>query len=102
MTDPKSCVTTSNSPATNDPAWRRLVLSFESGTASLSDLLAARPASTKDEPRTTDVWIPSDERTKAKEALRERWDAPELRPLRDRASAAYHEFLRATGEDVTT
>jgi capsular polysaccharide biosynthesis protein len=86
---------------TTDPAWRRLVLSFESGTVSLRDLLAARPASTKDEPRTTEVWIPSDERTKAKEALRERWNAPQLKPLRDRASAAYHEFLRAAGEDVT-
>jgi capsular polysaccharide biosynthesis protein/MinD-like ATPase involved in chromosome partitioning or flagellar assembly len=84
-------------PTTN-PEWRKLVLGFESGTVSLDELLSSRPAENGDKPRVTETWIPSEERSKAKDALRERWNAPELAHLRERALATYHEFLRVTAD----
>jgi capsular polysaccharide biosynthesis protein/Mrp family chromosome partitioning ATPase len=85
---------------TTDPTWRNIVLGFESGTVSLDQLQEARPAR-RSEGSAAEVWIPSEERTKAKEALREQWNAPELSSLRDRAIATYREFLRATDNDET-
>ena len=86
---------------TTDPQWRELVLGFESGTVPLAKLLAGRARRNGDSPAVTDTWIPSKDRAQAKEALLERWNAPELAPLREAALAAYHDFLRATadGED---
>jgi hypothetical protein len=86
---------------TTDPQWRELVLGFESGTVPLAELLARRARRNGDSPAVTDTWIPSKDRAQAKEALLERWNAPELAPLREEAQAAYDDFLRATadGED---
>ena len=82
---------------TTDAEWRRLVLGFESGTVMLAELLAARSRRGADALAGRDTWIPSEARSKEKEALRERWNASEFTSLRERAIATYREFLRASG-----
>ena len=81
---------------TTDPSWRRLVLGFETGTVTLSELLASRPEADSNGSVDRATWIPSEDRRRAKEALRQRWADPELAEARDRATASYHEFLRAS------
>jgi hypothetical protein len=80
---------------TSDPAWRRRILGFESGTVALDELLRERPERENEIPRET--WIPSAERAAIKDELRERWLSPELATLRHRATAAYHLFVRMSG-----
>lgn len=82
---------------TTDPAWRALVLGFESGTVTLDELRAGRPQTREETTAAQDTWIPSQDRNEVKASLRERWNAPELALLRDRASATYHRFLRLAG-----
>ena len=96
----RECLDLMTERPTTDPEWRQLVLGFESGAVPLHDLLAHRAKRNGDTPSVTDTWIPSKERAKAKEMLRARWNAPELAPLRERATAAYHGFLRAAGAEV--
>jgi hypothetical protein len=82
---------------TADIEWRKLVLGFESGSVTLEALLAARPPGSTQLPAERETWIPSAKRSKAKEALRERWDAAELAVLRERAIASFNTFLREAG-----
>jgi hypothetical protein len=81
------------------PTLSRVLLGFESGLVSRDELglerdrLAGRPRL----PGTTDVWVPSAERERAKAALLERWWAADLAELRARAQAAYRTFLGLSG-----
>lgn len=95
----RECLDLMTERPTADPEWREMVLGFESGAVPLHDLLAHRAKRNGHAPSVTDTWIPSKEREKAKEVLRSRWNAPTLAPLRERASAAYHDFLRAAGAE---
>jgi hypothetical protein len=85
---------------TEDPELRALLLGFESGVVSLPELMAGR-ANTAGASSTrggsADTWIPSEERRIAKERLRERWEAPGLVGLRERANETFSAFLRSTG-----
>lgn len=71
------------------------VLGFESGDVSRDELRrelqavasGARPLEARDE------WIPSEERERAKAALREQWLKPSLAKLRDRAQLVYRAFV---------
>ena len=72
----------------------RLLLSFESGTATLDEALSALanlPESSVDAP---DAWVPSAARTQAKTTIQERWADPRLDGARLRATSAYERFLQ--------
>jgi hypothetical protein len=86
----------------------RTLLGFESGEVTKSDLREElRQLSGRDQLRrelhtmaysgkraeTSDAWIPSESRERAKSVLREQWAAPSMARLRDRAQAVYAEFL---------
>jgi hypothetical protein len=83
--------------STSDLEWRKLILGFESGTVTLSEVLAARHQRRTDVSSARETWIPSEERSNAKDGLRERWYGSEFAPLRQRAIETYHEFLRESG-----
>ncbi len=78
------------------PEWRSLVLRYESGEISRSDLLNARsrfPSGPHAE--VDDVWSPSSGRRRTKELLRLAWNDAALRDLRQRATSTYHAFVSA-------
>jgi uncharacterized HAD superfamily protein len=70
------------------------LLGFESGLVTRDqvreELQSVRAAVPREEP---EAWIPSAERKRAKEALRDQWLQPSLAQLRDRAELVYQEFL---------
>jgi hypothetical protein len=70
------------------------LLSFESGLRT-RDQLERELEFIRGAPRTYDQesWIPSAQRDRAKEALRDQWQQPALAKLRGRAERAYREFL---------
>lgn len=69
------------------------LLGFESGLVTRdqirSELESARDAVSQEEP---EAWVPSAQRERAKEALRDQWLQPSLAPLRDRAELVYQQF----------
>ncbi len=101
------CMDLMRQRASTDPEWYHAVLSFETGTLSLEELLARQP---KDDPAAqergagealpADTWIPSADRKEVKRALRARYDAPEVARLRRRAESAYAAFLRVAGAGI--
>lgn len=74
---------------------RRLVLGFESGTVTAEELIEEGSALIPERSDREVEWMPSADRSRTREALRERWDSPRLRRLRERAAEAYRSFLRA-------
>jgi hypothetical protein len=68
-------------------------LGFESGTVTLAELRREQKATG---PRTLhdaeEAWVPSTDRERAKEALREQWMRPERAAARERAERVYQEF----------
>jgi hypothetical protein len=70
------------------------LLGFESGLVTRDqvrgELQSIRGAAPQDEP---EAWVPSAQRERAKEALRDQWLQPSLARLRDRAELAYQKFL---------
>jgi hypothetical protein len=72
------------------------LLSFESGLRT-RDQLSRELESIRGTPRQYDQesWIPSAQRDRAKEALRDQWQQPALAKLRARAQRAYQKFLAA-------
>lgn len=83
------------------PKLPRVLLQFESGTATLDEALAALADSEASSADAPDAWVPSPERRKSKDALREQWMDPRLRPARERAYAVYEEFLREPTGDAS-
>jgi hypothetical protein len=93
--------------ATNQPEWYRMVLDFESGIISLSELLANRSIAVagsqpprpkrgpRPETRQRDTWIPSDQRAEVKAALKRSYYGPKLAHLRARAEDVYRAFIDA-------
>lgn len=75
------------------------LLRFESGTASLADALAAvaRPDGVREE---AEAWVPSADRDRRKEALRDAWLSPRLEGARARAAAVYERFSSDASEEV--
>jgi len=72
----------------------KTLLGFESGVVSLSDLrreqqCPSHPHALLD---AEEAWVPSAEREKAKSALRDRWQRPELVRARARARNVYETF----------
>lgn len=73
----------------------KTVLGFESGEVSRNQLqreLQAVACGGKP-PEARDAWIPSEDRERAKAALREQWLQPSLAKLRDRAQLVYQAFV---------
>lgn len=70
------------------------LLGFESGLVTRDqvrgELQSVRAAVPREEP---EAWVPSAERERAKEALRDQWLQPSLAQLRDRAELVHQEFL---------
>lgn len=70
------------------------LLGFESGLVTRDqvrgELQSVRAAIPREEP---EAWVPSAERERAKEALRDQWLQPSLAQLRDRAELVHQEFL---------
>jgi hypothetical protein len=83
------------------PLLSQMLLGFESGTVTLDELQAERrrarkAAATQAAPVTSsdsNAWVPSQERSKLKDALRDQWRARSMTTLRLRAEAAYREFV---------
>jgi hypothetical protein len=79
-----------------------VLLGFESGTvgkdAARRELQAMQSRATPDEVR--EAWVPSEQRGRAKDALAEAWDRPELGALRARAHGMYRRLLALANEDV--
>jgi hypothetical protein len=75
------------------PTLSPTLLGFESGTVTLDEL---RRELTATGPRTLhdaeEAWVPSTDRERAKDALREQWLRPERVAARARAEHVYHEF----------
>lgn len=70
------------------------LLRFESGLISRDQVRAKLPSMDGAGPAADrGAWVPSEERKRAKDALRELWEQPSLARLRDRAELAYQEFL---------
>jgi hypothetical protein len=69
------------------------LLGFESGLVTRdqvrSELQSARGAVSQEEP---EAWVPSAQRERAKETLRDQWLHPSLAHLRDRAELVYQQF----------
>jgi hypothetical protein len=82
--------------------WTTL-LAFESGLVTLDQLRSAWP----DRPRrprqgeSRETWMPSAERDRTKEALRQRWRQQDLADLRREAEVAYRSFLADPGAAST-
>jgi hypothetical protein len=78
--------------------FSKTVLGFESGEVTRDQLrrelqsvaCGAKP------PEERDAWIPSEDRERAKAALREQWLQPSLAKLRDRAQQVYQAFVDGT------
>ena len=79
------------------PDLRKLVLGFESGTVTAQELVEEGSALLPEPSEREGEWMPSADRSRTKEALRERWESPRLRRLRERAADAYRSFLEAAG-----
>ena len=78
--------------------FSKTVLGFESGEVTRDQLrreLQAVACSAKP-PEERDAWIPSEDRERAKAALREQWLQPSLAKLRDRAQLVYQAFVDGT------
>jgi hypothetical protein len=72
----------------------RGLLSFESGLVTRDQLRSELDATGGAAPaEQREAWIPSEDRERAKEALRDHWQQPSLAKLRGRAQLAYQEFL---------
>jgi hypothetical protein len=70
------------------------LLRFESGLITRDQLRSELQAMGGDGPaQDREAWVPSGDRQRAKDALRELWLQPSLAKLRDRADLAYREFL---------
>jgi hypothetical protein len=81
------------------PTLSPVLLGFESGLVSRDE--ARRHVATLEEQREgVPDWIPSPDRERSKEALREKWDRRELRPLRQRAERVYQAFCRPARSGV--
>jgi hypothetical protein len=76
------------------PTLSKALLGFESGVVTLREVEVDRASSARSEdPRGGDeLWVPSAERERSKELLRERWLHPSLTPLRMRAQVVYDTF----------
>lgn len=74
--------------------WPTL-LAFESGLVARQDLLEALrdPATRPSPPANPDLWLPSGERERAKQALRSDLEQPNAAEFRRRAHEAYRAFL---------
>jgi hypothetical protein len=100
--------------ATRIPQWYQAVLRFESGTITLAELEAARPAPGSTPPveayraargtavirppedppeNPKDAWIPSERRAAIDRELRRRYRSRELTRHREHAEAVYTTFL---------
>lgn len=78
------------------PGWRTLVQRFESGEISREQLLDLRSRfPTRVDTDGDDVWSPSAERRRTKEALRRSWNEASLAAARAEATSVYHAFLTA-------
>lgn len=81
------------------PMLSEVNLGFESGTVTYEQLQAhraARPllAHEEETPQSgEDLWVPSAERSRRKDALRETWFCDDMRKRRLRAEAAYEAFV---------
>ena len=77
------------------------LLGFESGLVTRDqlrrELQSARGAAREDERQ---AWVPSAERERAKEALRDQWLQSSLTKLRNRAGLVYREFLAGAGQGL--
>jgi hypothetical protein len=74
--------------------WPTL-LGWESGTVSLSQLRRERELGSRwtAQHDAADAWVPSADRDRTKDVLRERWRRDDLAELRTRAKRVYEEFL---------
>jgi hypothetical protein len=70
----------------------RLLLAFESGTATLADALAALPPTAAGVREEAEAWVPTERRRQDKAALREQWSDRRLQTARQRATAVYEQF----------
>jgi hypothetical protein len=70
------------------------LLRFESGLISRDEMRSKLPGMNGEGPaEDRDAWIPTEDRKRAKDALRELWEQPSLARLRTRAELAYQQFL---------
>jgi len=71
------------------------LLGFESGEVTRDELRRQLPAVARGarQLERRDAWIPSEDRERAKAALREQWLKPSLAKLRDRAQLVYRAFV---------
>jgi hypothetical protein len=85
---------------TRIPRWSTTLLSFESGLVTRNELRAERErfARHPDPSAEGEVWVPSVERDRSKEALRSRWLDASLAELRERAELVYEELRPAMAE----
>lgn len=81
----------------------RTLLGFESGIVTRDRLRAELPdlARQPQPPELQEAWIPTEHRSRLKQALSDRWHRPELGQLRDRAQLVYQEFRTASGQLAT-
>jgi len=79
------------------PTHWRLLLEFESGLVSRDELLTALadPAARPAPPTDPDLWVPSERRQQAMQALRDELEGPRLTSVRQRAWQAYEAFRDA-------
>jgi hypothetical protein len=76
------------------PTLSKTLLGFESGVVTLDELRRDREAhATQTLHDAEETWVPSAERQRAKDALREHWLRPELARARDGAQDIYRTFL---------
>jgi len=78
----------------------KLLLAFESGTATLDEALSAPPHGRSKLAEEPDAWVPSAERRRQKEVLRTQWMDSRLESARRRAYVAYEKFSRDADTDV--
>jgi hypothetical protein len=76
----------------------RLLLAFESGTATLADALAALPPETAGVREEAQAWVPTERRHRDKAALYEQWSDRRLMAARQGATTVYEQFSALAGE----
>jgi hypothetical protein len=83
------------------PMLSKVNLGFESGTVTFDTLEAERQRAATGPPASTapatapdpNLWVPSNERSHLKDALRDRWHDRSMSRLRRRAESAYSDFV---------
>jgi hypothetical protein len=81
------------------PMLSKVLLGFESGIVTFDELQTERhrsvskPSPSREPSPDPNLWVPSAERSRLKDALRDRWHHQSMRARRLRAEAAYRDFV---------